>query len=287
MFSNRLIEIDRTILASCNPLNVDAVPTMIRDTISEMESYDQDDTPVEGQPPLSPAGGAESLFLAGLATSKISADALSTRLRQVQKYPGSVERRSISAASIRSVLTDDFQSCAQFSDDLDFPITDDEHDEEDDTTFFSIFRSSSRQKMNSTTSTSSKKSKNGVKKAVEATPAPKEGMDVAEHVYEKAKGIWAWGKGVPLVKVGLGITEAVVGKAISVAGTDFETLDKQIKPQLEKFDHEVVDPAIKAVITIVMNAASSTEGFVKPIVIKVLSPFGLIKNEAENPELTK
>jgi hypothetical protein len=164
---------------------------MIRNTISEEmdeTSFDQDETPWEGQPPLSPAGGAESLFLAGLATSKISADALSTRLRQ---YTGSIEKRSVSAASIRSVLTDDFQSCVsqqQYSDDVDsFPITpiqsDDEHD--DDTTFFSIFRTPSK-KMSSSASTSSKKSK-----PVEPTPTKEAGMDVAENVYEKAKDIWA------------------------------------------------------------------------------------------------
>lgn len=276
---------------------------MIRETISENESYDQDDTPVGAQPPLSPAGGAESLFLAGLATSKISADALSKRLRLTtnSKYPGSVERRSTSAASIRSVLTDDFQSCAQFSDDVDFPITDDEEDEhdehfqndnnsnsEDDTTFFSLFRSPSKKMSTTTASSSSRKVNNNTKATpVEPSQAAKEGMDVTEHVYEKAKGAWAWGKGVPLISIGLGITEAFVGKAASVAGTDLQTLDQKIKPQLEKFDHDVMDPAIKAVIGALMNAANKSEGFVKPIVIKILSPFGLIKNEAENPELTK
>ena len=132
---------------------------MIRDTISEMESFDQDWTPTEGQPPLSPAGGAESLFLAGLATSKISADALSTRLRQAHKYPQSIDKRSVSAASIKSVLTDDFQSCAEFSDDLDL-LTDDEF-LDDETHFFSIFR-----RPNSSMSSSVKSPK------VAAKPAP-------------------------------------------------------------------------------------------------------------------
>jgi hypothetical protein len=269
---------------------------MIRDTISEemdeMDSYDQDETPLEGQPPLSPAGGAESLFLAGLATSKISADALSNRLRLVQMYPDSDEnKRSVSAASLRSVLTDDFQSCAQFSDSPDFPFTDDEDDLDDDdtTSFFSIFKSPIKKMSTSTSSYANATKKAAKTESVAPTPAAakEEGMDIAEQVYEKAKGVWAWGKGVPLISIGFGITEAVVGKAMSVAGTDFETLDNQIKPQLEKFDHDVVDPAIKAVIGAVMNAASKSEGFVKPIVIKILSPFGLIKNEAENPELTK
>ena len=257
---------------------------MIRDTISEMESFDQDWTPTEGQPPLSPAGGAESLFLAGLATSKISADALSTRLRQAHKYPQSIDKRSVSAASIKSVLTDDFQSCAEFSDDLDL-LTDDEF-LDDETHFFSIFR-----RPNSSMSSSVKSPKVAAKPVTpppkSAPPAPKEQMEIAETVYEKAKGVWAWGKGTPIISIGFGITEAVVGKAVSFAGTDFEKLDKEIKPHLATLDHDVINPTIKKVVGVVLGAAGKTEDVFKPIIIKILSPFGLIKNEAENPELTK
>jgi len=262
---------------------------MIRDTISEMESFDQDDTPTEGQPPLSPAGGAESLFLAGLATSKISADALSTKLRHALKYPSSIDKRSTSAASVRSVLTDDFQSCAEFSDDLD-NFTDDEQDD-DETHFFSIFRKST------SSMPSSAKSSKKTHKPVETVPplaptpapapAPKDGLDVAEQVYEKAKGVWAWGKGTPIISIGFGITEAVVGKAVSLVGTDFEKIDKEIKPHLATLDHDIINPTIEKVVGVVLGAAGKTENVLKPIVIKILSPFGLIKNEAENPELTK
>lgn len=266
---------------------------MIRDTIiTELESFeeDQDDSsPSEAQPPLSPAGGAESLFLAGLATSKISADALSSKLRHAHKYSfGSLQpRRSPSGASIRSALTDDFHSCAEFSDDIDeFPLTD--NDNEDDETFFSIFRRKTPTNSNMSATSSSKRSKKANTAPVTNVPeAEAKGMDVAEHVYEKAKDIWAWGKGVPVVSIGLGITEAVVGKAVKVAlGTDFEGLDNQIKPQLGKLDHDVINPAIEAVVSVAMNAANKSEGVLKPILIKFLSPFGLIKNEAENPELT-
>ncbi len=257
-------------------------PIMIRDTISEMESYDQDDTPTEGQPPLSPAGGAESLFLAGLATSKLSADALAMKLRLMQKYPTSIEKRSVSAASIRSVLTDDFQSCAEFSDDLEI-FTDDEPDD-DETHFFSIFR---RPNSNMSASTKSSKKAPTPVAPVPLTPSPKEGLDVAEQVYEKAKGVWAWGKGTPIISIGFGITEAVVGKAVSFAGTNFEKLDKEIKPHLANLDHDIINPTIEKVVGVVLGAAGKTEDILKPIMIKILSPFGLIKNEAENPELTK
>jgi hypothetical protein len=79
--------------------------------------------------------------------------------------------------------------------------------------------------MPSSASTSSKTYKQAATtQPVEPTPTKEAGMGVAENVYEKAKDIWAWGKGVPLVSIGFAITEAFVGKAVNVAGTDFETL---------------------------------------------------------------
>ena len=112
-------------------------------------------------------------------------------------------------------------------------------------------------------------------------------VDVSAGIYEQAKGVWAWGKGVPLVKIGLGVSEAVASKAAQMAGTDLEEVDQMVKPHLKNLDTEILNPAIEKVVEIVLGAAGNTENFVKPIIITVLSPFGLIKNEPENPELTK
>jgi hypothetical protein len=256
---------------------------MTSNTINDLDSFDQEDETPKISEPLSPAGGAESLFLAGLATAQLSKDALSTTLQLAQKHPQSIfERRSISAASVRSAMTDDFQSCADFSsdDNLFDPSFDDSDTHDDDTAFFSFFSPIKNPRSIMTSSSSRKKKSRAVVAEDPLSPSspptvPEEGMDVAEHVYEKAKEVWAWGKGVPLVSIGFGITEAVVKKAVSMAGTDLEKLDRDIKPQLANFDTEFINPAIKAVIA-----------YAQPIIIKFLSPFGLIKNEAENPEMT-
>jgi len=112
--------------------------------------------------------------------------------------------------------------------------------------------------------------------------------DAAEHVYEGAKGVWAWGKGVPVFSPFMGLAEAVAGKALEVTGTTLEEVDQNlITPQLKNLDSGVLNPAIETVVGIVLGAAGKTEEIIKPIIITVLSPFGLIKNEAENPEVTK
>jgi len=110
--------------------------------------------------------------------------------------------------------------------------------------------------------------------------------DAATHVYEHAKGIWAWGKGVPVVSTFLGVTEVVAGKVVQAAGTNLEEIDGTIKPQLANLDTGVLNPAIATLVGVLLSAAGKTEETVKPIIIMLLSPFGLIKNEAENPEVT-
>lgn len=251
---------------------------MIRSSISEFDSVYQDETPEEGKPPLSPQNGAESLFLAGLATSKISANALALRLK---KASDELRHRTPSVASFRSVLTDDFHTCVDADE---FSPMGSPADTDDEATAFTAFTSAKTIKKLSIPEEEVEDRNMPVTTAKPATAptkaAPKEeGMDVAENVYAKAKDVWAWGKGVPLVGIGLGITEAVAGKVASVAGTDLSKIDEQIKPQLATLDSSVINPAIVAVVGAVMGAAGKTGDFVHPILVKVLSPFGLLKNE--------
>ena len=110
-------------------------------------------------------------------------------------------------------------------------------------------------------------------------------MDAAETVYETAKGVWAWGKGVPVVSTFLGISETVAGKAVGLAGTNLGEIDGTIKPHLEKLDSGVLNPAIEAVVKIVLQTAGKTEDIVKPIIITLLTPLGMIKKD-ETPEVT-
>lgn len=264
---------------------------MIRDSgvlTLDSRSFDEDDTPTASYPAISPAGGAESLFLAGLVTQNINADRLASKLREAHSQPSSVSERSTSGASTWSALTDDFHSCADFSND-DLLLVDSLHDDENSaqTSYYSVHtRKSVPQE------TIIEEPDHEMSTTITATPAPsyppppepeEHGADVAEHVYENAKGIWAWGKGVPLLSIGLGITEAVFGKAVSVVGTDLEDIDTNIiKPNLATLDGSILNPAIDVVVGAVLGAAGKTEEVFKPIIVTILSPFGLIKNEAEN-----
>jgi hypothetical protein len=122
------------------------------------------------------------------------------------------------------------------------------------------------------------------------TPGPKEEthVDAATNVYEKAKSVWSWGKSLPIFSTFMGITEAVVGKAVGVVGTDLKQIDGRIKPKLADLDNGILNPAISALVGILLGAAGKTEDTLKPIIFVMLHPFSLIKNkaESENPELT-
>mmetsp|Transcript_18909 Transcript_18909/g.46843 ORF Transcript_18909/g.46843 Transcript_18909/m.46843 type:complete len:147 (+) Transcript_18909:81-521(+) len=112
--------------------------------------------------------------------------------------------------------------------------------------------------------------------------------DAAAHVYEGAKGVWAWGKGVAVFSPFMGIAEAVAGKALEVAGTNMEELDSNIVPQLKNLDSGVLNPAIEKVAEVMLGAAGKAEEIVKPIIVLVLSPFKMLEQQPSNetPEVT-
>jgi len=86
----------------------------------------------------------------------------------------------------------------------------------------------------------------------------------------------------------LGITEGIAGKVVGVAGTDLEEIDGNIKPQLINFDNSILNPAIRAILGIVLNVAGKGEDIFGPIIVSILKPVGLIKDNKESvaPELT-
>jgi hypothetical protein len=127
--------------------------------------------------------------------------------------------------------------------------------------------------------------------AAPTEPAPSEDekhVDVAAHVYEGAKDVWAWGKGKAVFSPFLGLAEAVAGKVVGVAGTNLEDIDGSIKPQLKNLDSGILNPAIEKLAVIVLGTAAKTEEIIKPIIVIFLTPFGLIKEEKrdETPEVT-
>lgn len=202
-------------------------------------------------PPLSPASGAEALFMPGLRTSNISPSALASELRK--------NYRTFRSAS--TVATDDFVSTCDNMDDL----------------------------MKYEGSQSDLAKQPIFEEKMSSTNVDDVNVNAAEHVYEGVKNVWGWGKQQVIIKTFLGITEAVAGKVVSVVGTDLEEIDGNIKPQLSNFDNNILNPAVRAILGIVMNAAGKSENFLKPIIVSVLKPIGLIKNGKKPetaPELT-
>jgi hypothetical protein len=52
-------------------------------------------------------------------------------------------------------------------------------------------------------------------------------------------------------------------------------------------DDGVLNPAIEAIVGTVMGAKGKTEDFVGPILAKLLSPFGLLKDKSEGESALK
>jgi len=105
-------------------------------------------------------------------------------------------------------------------------------------------------------------------------------VDAAEIVYGKAKDIFSWGKTVPVVSFFVETGAAVAGKALDVVGTDLSTVDSKIESELTKIDGNILNPTINAIAKILINIAGKSEETIKPIIIAILSPLGMIKSEA-------
>lgn len=240
-------------------------------------------SPEKSHPPVSPATGAESLFLAGLLTSSISANALARTLKQNNHY---IMKNRSSVSSGISVQTDDFVTCVESAGDLEddnsytafgkdallysrdiIPELEDDSDEEESVT--------TTEKM-----AKNKKSTNSTK-AAPATGS-EDHPDAASHLYEGIKGAWAWGKTLPVVSPFMGISEAIASKVIGVAGTDFEEIDTQLKPKLSEFDVGILNPTLEKIIATLLGAVGKSEDFIKPLIHLLLNPMTLIKKEEES-----
>jgi hypothetical protein len=117
------------------------------------------------------------------------------------------------------------------------------------------------------------------------TEAPQH-LDAAEKVYDTAKGVWSWGKSIIVFKPFLGLTEAVAGKFVDMMGSDLASVDGIVLDKLHEIDDSMLNPAIAAVLGALLGAAGKSEDVLKPLIISILKPLGLIKDTAENPEVT-
>jgi hypothetical protein len=249
--------------------------------------------------PASPAGPAERLFFTEmLATDTISAAALAQQIHQSH-------RSFIQSAA--SVYTDDFVSARGNGSVLSSSDGDDDgltpFDFDDTTTDEnSPFDSDVLAFTNTTTTTTTNRN---LSYTANQSQSPKETefydtnemtteasetdmhVDAAEKVYDTAKGAWAWGKGVMIFSPFLGLTEAVAGKIVSIAGSSLEDLDHAIIPKLQEVDDSLLNPAMQAVVKTVLSAFHKSEDIIKPIIIAILKPIGLIKEDGETTKKTK
>jgi len=283
----------------------------------ELSLPDNPNEEVDYHPPPSPPRAAEQLFLSNLETQNISAAALAQQIHQSLKSP--------SFRYGTSVATDDFVTavgslspadCEDVEDGFDFPDTpapisasttyNSDFSPADDDDSDKVFEKDALsrnyryvinpeeelefQDANMSTVKSYKQATVGVatppkEKKFFPTEAPAH-VDAAEKVYDTAKGVWAWGKGVMVVSTFLGLAEGVAGKAAQVTGNSLEGLDGEVVKQLHGIDDKVLNPAIEKIVGILLGAAGKSEDILKPVIIALLKPFGLIKDSAENPEQT-
>jgi hypothetical protein len=111
-------------------------------------------------------------------------------------------------------------------------------------------------------------------------------IDAAEKVYDTAKGVWAWGKGIIIFSPFMGIAEGIADKIAETAGSTLAQVDSCVIDKLHSLDDGILNPAVSALVKTVLSAAHQTEDFVKPIIVALLKPIGLIKDTPENTTTT-
>mmetsp|Transcript_17929 Transcript_17929/g.27720 ORF Transcript_17929/g.27720 Transcript_17929/m.27720 type:complete len:333 (+) Transcript_17929:195-1193(+) len=273
------------------------------------------ESPIQGggHPPLSPTSGAESFFLQGLpgTSETISAFALAAEIQRNKRGPTTAISASSSMRSLSAVstATDEFQSACgdsvefldayessggvtpphpSFSDNISNTHGNNnnysgnlfgrdvlvisksiipEEEELDNDKFEDPIMSTT------TTETNNNMEQEG---------GP---TDVAQNVYKGVKDVWAWGKGTPISSL-LGIAEGVASKVVSMAGTNLEEIDGNIKPQVSNLDSQFLNPAIHAVVRMILGGVTKGDEFVRPIVMTILGPTGLFQIEKEEEGTT-
>lgn len=275
--------------------------------LSFREDHDDDDP----HRSVSPETPAESFFISPeLRTNNVSAFALASQLRSKASSSSRSQRSGTS-----TVATDDFQSAFDNEDDMVLKdqqrrtatngsteslfgkdilvlshsvIPEDEFEDDDDD---SLSNENHQQEEQDTDEehtfqdTMSKKSKSS-KKTTTTTPVVDNAdqANPASVVYEKAKDVWTWGKGLPVVGFFEGITEAVANKVVSVAaGTSLEEIDGHLKPVVAGIDSSYLNPAIDAIVRTLMSGVGKADATFRPVieavVPAVLGPLGLIEND--------
>jgi len=241
----------------------------------------EDDDPHDPHPTVSPATPAESFFISHqLRTDKVSAFALAAQLH--------------SSKGGTTCATDDFQTACDDEGDMQDPrqvMTRESLFGKDILVLSrSVILESDEDIFEESMSTPTPKTATATATATQE----EEEFNAAQVVYVKAKDIWSWGKGLPLVGFFEGITESVVTKVVSIAGTSLADIDGHVNNAVTGLDTTYLNPAIHAIVEAIMNGLGKADETFRPVieavVPAVLGPLGLIepdkKKNDSSPELT-
>lgn len=240
-----------------------------------IETDIDDDDLLDPHPSVSPATPAESFFLSPqLRTNTVSAYALAAQLR------------TSSSRGATTVATDDFQSA--FGDEGDMPMPRDGslHNNSADSLFGKDILVLSRTVIPEDEDTFQDTMSTPIN-ATDTSSTSSEGINAAQVVYSNVKGIWSWGKGLPLVGYLEGITEAVASKVVSIAGTSLSDIDNAVVGVVSGLDTSYLNPAISAVVDAIMKGVGKADSTFRPMIESVV-PIAAkaTKGTGAAPELT-
>ena len=231
-------------------MNVDDKP------LFAIETDIDDDDLLDPHPSVSPATPAESFFLSPqLRTNAVSAYALAAQLRT-----------SSSRGANTTVATDDFQSA--YGDEGDMPMARDGslHNSSADSLFGKDILVLSRSVIPEDEDTF----QDTMSTPTNTTDTSSEGINAAQVVYSNVKGIWSWGKGLPLVGYLEGVTEAVASKVVSIAGTSLSDIDSAVVGVVSGLDTSYLNPAIAAVVDAIMKGVGKADSTFRPMIESVV-----------------
>ena len=229
----------------------------------------------DAHPSVSPATPAESFFLSPqLRTNTVSAYALAAQLRT-----------SSSRGATTTVATDDFQSA--FGDEGEMQMArDGSLHNNNDSLFGKDILVLSRCVIPEDEDTF-QDTMSTPRNTSDSEPTS-EGMNMAQVVYTNVKGIWSWGKGLPLVGYLEGITETVASKVVSIAGTSLSDIDNAVVGVVSGLDTSYLNPAISAVVDAIMKGVGKADSTFRPMIESVVPSMAKKTDKATGgaPELT-
>jgi hypothetical protein len=113
-------------------------------------------------------------------------------------------------------------------------------------------------------------------------------FDVVENVYEGAKSVWAFGKGIIVFSPFMGVAEGAATKVLSLTTgiASLEDADKHIKSTLSGVDKEFIDPAILKLWSVLEPIIGKGDEVLKGVLGVVSKKVPMLESESTEPTTT-